>query len=51
MPTKTWTVTVAPSGSERTSSIVDKDEMYAVVAEAMYGRLMGQAVRAATRRR
>jgi hypothetical protein len=51
MSPKTWTVTrITDHAAASPSRTVAKDELHAVVAEAMYGRTFGQAVRAANSR-
>jgi hypothetical protein len=52
MSPKTWNVTlVSDHAAASPSRTVAKDELHAVVAEAMYGRAFGQAVRTANARR
>jgi hypothetical protein len=47
MSPKSWNVTTFDPTAASPSRTVGKDELHAVVAEAMYGRAFGQAVRAA----
>lgn len=52
MSPKTWNVTLLSDDAttRSPSRTVGKDELHAVVAEAMYGRVFGDAVRAANMR-
>lgn len=51
MSPKTWNVTMrSDHAAASPSRRVGKDELHALVAEAMYGRAFGDAVRAANLR-